>query len=122
MNDKLSNIEDKIAKLDETSTLAKRLKLSAKIKSLIKSTEDDFERNLVKLNDLHELNDISENSVDIDDEEIKEILERIERIKLQIDKETNVEKRITLYANLKIDIEQCKAYYSQVKMTVKNLN
>ena len=122
MDAKLSNIETKIAKLDETTTLSKRLKLSAKVKSLIENTETDFEHNLKKLIDVHEINNISENSIDIDDESIKEITDRIEHTKLQIDKETDVEKRIILYSNLKIDIEQCKAYYSQVRMTVKNLN
>jgi len=125
METKLSNIETKIAKLDETSTLSKRLKLSAKVKGLIESTEKDFERNLEKLTRVHEINNISEDSedsIDIDDEQIKEITNRIECTKIQIDKETDIETRITMYSNLKIDIEQCKAYYSQVKMTVKNLN
>lgn len=122
MDDKLSDIESKITKLNETTTLSKRLKLSSKIKKTIDETEKDLNKNLEKLNDVYELNSISDESLDISEQDVKDITDRIEQTKIKIDKETDINKRIALYTNLKLDIEQCKAYYSQVKMTVKNLN
>ena len=92
------------------------------IKKTIDETEKDLNKNLEKLNDVYELNSISDESLNLSEQDVKDITDRIEQTKIKIDKETDINKRIALYTNLKLDIEQCKAYYSQVKMTVKNLN
>jgi len=133
----ITELEERINKLSSTKTLSKRLKKSSNIKDDICKLEKNLNDLSIKLDTLQnhkacdsvidsdKSNDSSESSESSDTDtkiDINKITTRISDTKSKIDTETDITERVKLYLQMKVDIEECKKYYSCVKLTVKNLN
>jgi hypothetical protein len=146
MDSTITELEERINKLSSIKTLSKRLKKSSDIKGDICKLEKDLNELSIRLDTLdnYKLCDSVPNNSDStessessgssgstessgsSEEEIKidinKLTARISDTKSKIDAETGITERVKLYLQMKADIEQCKKYYSCVKLTIKNLN
>ena len=134
MDTKIIELEERISKLDSIKLLSKRLNKSSDIKNDIGKLEKELNNLSIRLDNLHNNNgnnkNLSSESESNESEsneseqkiDIKMITARISETKNKIDGDADITARVELYYRMKTDIEQCKKYYRDVKMTVKNLN
>jgi len=122
MEEKLSNIENDINKLDTITNLSKKIKKTTKIEKSLKKIDKEIDRYLNKLESKDTNNEQEEiHDKDSKDLDINVIEENIEKIKEELSnmESNNIDKKLDLYCKLESYISILKDYYMKDKLDVK---